>query len=384
MQKKHIRLKFDRKWLKETISNLEYRLKNEALSSEDEIVIKNTISKLNLYKSIVRGKINTNVQDESSLISEPRKLLTLGDDVLEKLRQDFDSFEPELMDFIISLEHDRTLVAFNSKPFYKKQAIEQICEDTMYVYQKFLPTFAPLSNQIITSSIPLIHATEKQIYRSECFFSPYLKKPLIVAQDIYHSPTAFIHELQHGVDYIRNFPVNYFFQELAPILLEILYVDRLLETKSAKAERLYISRLEDSCASIGKLANYFRALKELEQYNFYVDKITLIDILEKYDLINEEYLYEDLTFLLQENFYEELCYLLSFLKGIQLRTSLYDNRKIGEKELLYYLREAEFDVGCLQKGCLEELGNYQEEIAKKLEESKHSGKLLYKIKKLVK
>ena len=192
--------------------------------------------------------------------------------------------------------------------------------------------------------------------------------PFINVEDYKHLPLNFIHELQHGIEGINNYKTCYYYKELGSILMEILYIDKMVRNKESLAGKLYFDRISYVEAELEYLGSYLKCVKYLKLNNFNVATKDFISLLKKNGLI-----YDDRNIvgeILPVDFLEMTMYLLSFFKSLEVRNIIYRNDKYGYKVLNNSLNNS-YLSNLNAKKMLSDYENYLDEIISQRRNSSH-------------
>lgn len=354
---------FNEEFLRDAIKRGNKLLLDPKTSKGMKINIQDTIIEFqNFLKAINREPFEEEQKNNLNFSFPETK-----DKVLTKIKKDYQLISHDLMDLIIYLEKRKKEISFKNQ--YKRDIdIESLVEDTYFVYDTYFPNYRDTAFNILNHPFSLVHITKEKIFESECHGSSFIKLPFIYASNVDEYPLSLGHELQHGVEFMHSYKTHPYYYELGPIVLETLYIDHLLNKKSADAELLYGIRLMEMDSILYYLAGYFEATKKIIKLGNNVSNTRFMDILENYDLVLEDTLQDDLEEILELDLKKYLCYVLSFLKSLDVRNNIYNSRKIGAKQLHMLLDEGKFkglenkkevlntydsflkEVSCYQKG----------------------------------
>jgi hypothetical protein len=105
----------------------------------------------------------------------------------------------------------------------------------------------------------------------------------------------------------------------------------MVEDKECDAPLLYNRRIQETELYLDYIASYFKAVKDLQKYQFNVSESKLEDILLTNQVICHSV--EELVGIMQYDTGSSLSYLMSFLKSLDIRECVYCDKKRGLKLL---------------------------------------------------
>ena len=338
---------FDIDFLRQQVKNGQNLLKERNVSSYDKKMIKENMTFFEEILSVMQGTYK-------EVNSKPKKLTnTIKDLYLQKIKSDSIILEENFIDLIISIAEGHLSTDLGQEQYYLKNKPLNIVNNSLEVYKEFAPDFIKPANFIIEHPVSLINFYEQKMMGSECYFDELSGLPFIHVSEQNSFPPSFIHELQHGIGAVLNYKTHPFYNELGSILFETLYIDKMVEKPDEDSALLYQERILETEALLDYLACYFKALKEFKKYNFSISHTKFFDILLSNNVVyNDE---EEIIELLELDTYECLCYVLSFLKGLEVREKIYHDKKFGLKLLKKLLTH---DRLCLEKDSIKTIRTY--------------------------
>lgn len=356
---------FDEEFLKKNIKDGKQLLKRHDISDVKKGLIQETIYQFSEFLDILNDNYIKTPPTEPSYSN----FTVIKNNFLHKAMQDFHKYGDGFIDFIIYLSDNHTYLSFDNADYFTKTDPELIVNRGLEVYQEYFPEFYPTTQSIVEYPIPLINFSSKKTIGSQCFYDAILQLPFIHVEKSDEFPPSFIHELQHGVEGIRGYRSYIYFRELGPILMETLYIDKMVKNREVDATILYLDRVMEAEAFLDYLSCYFKVLKELRKLNFSVSSGELINILRKNQFIYEDKM--ELSSAINENFDDYMMYLISFFKSLEIREKIYQDRKYGLKLLKKALVNNSV-VHLDEESMLQTYENYLYEISKKQKNYPHT------------
>ena len=306
---------FDKELLKKNINTWENSLLNKNLTKEQK---ESLIECISYFKSYLIGKKVTPTIKEVKLSN-----------ILGKMKKDFNSIDKRLFGYINSLEN---LLEYNlyDESYYSDTIPSRIVNNSLEIYSEFLPGLYNTAINFINDDRHLINFSSNTNLRSICIKPIGVQTPFVNVSDYKRRPIIFIHELQHAVEIKKKYRIHEYSSETVPILLETLYIDKMIENKDFKSVNLYYDRINSTLLELRKLNAYFSSLQDLEKYNFEVSKHKLVNI-----LIANKFIKNENRYLGAYNFDMKLAlnYINSFIKSINIRSMFYEDKKRGRKFL---------------------------------------------------
>lgn len=342
---------FNNEFLESKIIEGEKLLQNPNISEEQKIHIGFMISNFNdylgewtLFKSGPKLEVP---------LSEKCKQLS------EKLNRDLKKLNLNYWNAMYSL-CERGIAEKIKEPKILESSFsgDEIVTNALEFYRNFDRLFYSASKDIINNPNSLINLTYDKSIEDHCFKCDYLGLPFINVQiDNDASKVWFVHELQHGVDYLLYKNIPYFFSELSSMFLETIYIDEMTEKQKYN---YYLHRLKDNFEQMNLLYEYINVLHLFIENNYNINSKNVYKIL---NCQSEQGAINKCSMLLSDNFLEIFQYILSFTMSLELRESYYNNKKGSLKKLKGRLAgnniNVDFDV---LETCF---NNYLEEINQK-------------------
>ena len=178
------------------------------------------------------------------------------------------------------------------------------------------------------------------------------------------SPDTLAHEIEHLNEYILGYKIPTLYDELGPITFETLFIDEMVDSKIPGAELLYFNRLRTTSNYLEDLCGYYKAILYAKKYNFNMSDSKFILMMNEIMSIEKKYIIEFLSEEYNNNtFFEELIYIISFIKSIDIRNKMLDDKKKGLKELKKCLNAS--DISFNEKKYYESVKRYIKEINRK-------------------
>ena len=360
------RWQFDEEFLTLTIKNLQKMLKRKNLNADLIDMIQFTIYKFSEYLDILN---DNDVIENNEITVNEQSFQTLKRKFLNKALSDYNMLGDDIIDAIIYMTTNHVYFGFEDYRCNYKLTPTEIVDKSLSVYEEILPDFLPDAKYIVDNPIKLINFSDRiTSVGSECYYEGLLQLPFINVDDYKHLPLNFIHELQHGIEGVKDYKTCYYYKELGSILMEILYIDKMVRNKESLADKLYFDRISYVEAELEYLGSYLKCVKYLKLNNFNVATKDFISLLKKNGLI-----YDDRNIvgeILPVDFLEMTMYLLSFFKSLEVRNIIYRNDKYGYKVLNNSLNNS-YLSNLNAKKMLSDYENYLDEIISKRRNSSH-------------
>lgn len=325
------RWQFDRDFLIRTINDFKIQLLNSsAISSKKREEMQATIEEFSFFLDVLDGnKIKNDFDFDIFSNLKKEDFIILKRLFLSKACKDYNLVGEELINFVIVLADSFKATIGCDMQYDSDVSPDEIVAHTLEVYDNYLELFSSTAREIIDYPIRLINFSKNKNKGSECFYTFNL--PFINVEEYNKRPNDFIHELQHGIEKIKGYNGNIYFKELGPILSETLYIDKMYEKKDYDAVMLYFERINECEYILGYLNKYFLCIKEFQKYNFEVKTVKFVEILERNSFFNSNNVL--ISDFLDKNILELLMYTLSFLKSLEVRNLIYQDKNKGLKLL---------------------------------------------------
>lgn len=292
-------------------------LDNRYLSKENQEEIKEDISN---FKRFLSG----NYEDYLTPIQHYNSTEQIKKSILNKMKKHYYLFGEYLINWIINLNKANIF----DVPYSCDQtefSIDTQIEFTLKNYEKHSKYFLKYAKKILTASpghtIQLIKDLETTSY---CY---YPNKLITTEPIIFIDPTECFwtlnHEIQHGIEYILNINPYDIYQELGPILFELLYTDLIYKEEGFIYGGDYQDRLDDIKYKLDSIYQYFTMIKIFAKTNFEVPTEKFKDFfLDQIEITNDsltDFLHEQI---LGNGIDLDIRYVFSFLKAIELKNQI--------------------------------------------------------------
>lgn len=250
----------------------------------------------------------------------PKKILY--EDLQNKLNNDLEKIGVDFWAAVKTLYNN-----IDHYKFDEKDDKNIVISDTKMInlilefYKNLDEEYYKIASDIVNSPFGLINFDENGNQNDHFFVCEYLKLPFInIKSNGNKKYMAFIHELQHSIDYIINdFKVFGLYRELAPMFFETIFIDVLNSFNSS--EGLYNIRINDHINTMEWLNEYINALLLFDKLGRKIDKHNISLILGSTDKKHQEY---KLRKFMKNDFIDYLRYTISFLRAIELREEYYN------------------------------------------------------------
>ena len=343
---------FDEDYLREVIADETILASSGRLSDEKRNII---IERIQLYRvllMIANGHYG-NVFPANFI---PNSVIKYKEEILRKFKFDYSQTDRRLIDFVLALDNDAPLVSFNGKEYQHSEKTDLLVERSLDLYNNYSLQFFKSAKEILEHPASLVHVSKRTGRCSQCLRDDVARLPFMFVENTIHHPDNFIHELQHGIEFKEGYSTHPFYSELGPIVMETLYIDRMCSERKKDAGYLYNERVLEAQQIMHELAAYFKVMIELENMSS-VTKYKFLEVLNKYNMANADLFSIDVR--------ESLCYLLSFLKAIDIREKIYDNKKLGMQELMRKISSKRCSVNNEPQKVLTIYKNYLKDICTK-------------------
>lgn len=178
---------------------------------------------------------------------------------------------------------------------------------------------------------------------SYCYYDEITDLPYLIVNPN-QAPWVLNHETEHAIEEIRKLVPNANFSELGPIFFELLFNDTLYKNQGFINIGDYNMRMFDTKESLIKLFHYFDIMMDFKNANFEVPTDMFIDSFRELcqsdededviDFIREEIASTEIT--------EDMSYLYSYLKAIELREKQQDKKEDCAYILDPYIKTKKF------------------------------------------
>ena len=358
---------FDEQFLIKTVKDAKRLLKTD-LKAQERIAIEETIENFLKY-------LNVKVEPEIKVLKNANNLTMAKNKFMRNAINSYNDLGQDMIDLIIYLANNISYFSLNHPHKYKKyrtnMSPDEIVDKTLELYSIYFEKFYGTAKSIIEYPLNLINFTKSSHLYSQCFESDMFKLPFINIKNYNSTPEIFAHELQHGIEYMDNYKSNLYSSELGPILIETLYIDRLVKSRDRNAASLYYHRIYEMESILTELLSYYSCIKEFRKYNFEVSNSKFINILYYHNLIytKENIMFNDLDIDVDEY----LNYLLSFFKSLEVRDKVYQDKKHAFTLLNKYLNYKN-PMNYCEEQMLNDYEEYRKEVISKVKKYPHTKK----------
>ena len=293
--------------------------KNKETSTKEKIEIINLVRYNNGYKDGIVKKKKT-ISD----INAAKNIF------LNKMKKDYQYLGEDFITFIIELKKSNIFKTNIEEPAYSNST-NKIVDLTLDTYSKYSKDLYKKAKQIINNKSILF---VENIYNSSyMIYLSSLKKAFCVI-DKFDSPYNTIHEIQHAIEANANFLGPQLYVELGPITFETLFIDELVKNKYENANLLYFNRINDDYEHLQDLNKYFNALLYAKKYNFNLTTYKFIFMFTQIMKVDKDSILEFINQEITYNYLiDELIYLMSHIKSIEIRDMILNDKKQGLIEL---------------------------------------------------
>lgn len=358
---------FDEQFLIKTVKDAKRLLKTD-LKEQDRIAIEETMEHFLNY-------LNVKTEPEIRTLKNVNNLTMTKNKFMREAINNYNILGQDMIDIIIYLANNISCFSLNHPHKYKKyrtnMSPEEIVDKTLELYGIYFEKFYGTAKSIIEYPLNLINFTKSGYLDSQCFESDMFKLPFINIKNYNSNPELFAHELQHGIEYMDNYKTELYNKEIGPILMETLFIDTLVKNKERNAATLYYNRIYEIESIFTELLSYYSCVKEFRKYNFEVSNSKFINTLYYHNLI-----YAKNNIILNNldiDIEDDLKYLLSFFKALEIRNKVYQDKKYAFILLKKYLNYKNHTYYC-EKQMLNDYEEYHEEVISKVKKYPHTKK----------
>ena len=218
--------KFNEQLLQETICIGKYYLEHNDLTSQEKAEIKSDISR---FKRFINGDF------ETTSTYRHLSLPMIKKSVLASMKKYRRLFNREFREWLINLQQANIFRYGQYIPRFKL-SIDTMADETLTLYGNQAPHFFLQAEALLSEKISLIHYT-KTDSSSFCFYSNLLDLPMIIINSK-DDASVLTHEIQHGIEYLKDIPTHIFYHELGPIYFELIFSDQTFKSYGKKASFL--------------------------------------------------------------------------------------------------------------------------------------------------
>lgn len=320
--------KFDNNFLVTQIINAEQKLNNKNITATEKTYLEITINKFTGYLENKKStaKKETNLFDQNSY----KKLN-------DKLTEDLKLISLDFWKNIIFLYNNVDQSTFEEKDYIDiLKDNDNFFDMILNFYEEIDKEYYKKALSIIQYPHSLINFDKYSVAGDECFTCETLKMPFINVSSVDDDGcVAFVHELQHGIDYlVKGEPITGLLKELSPIFFENLFIDFLNEKNNCEA--LYNFRINYSINSLKWLNAYANILIRFDKYG---GKVTKNNIKKILDVKNNNDLKVQYEKYMKIDFISCCKYMLSFFLSVELRNEYYN---LDKKQVIKKLKDSLF------------------------------------------
>ena len=286
-------------------------------------------------------------------ISEAKSLF------LEKMRHDYRLIGEKLIKYILELQKMDIFNIDTDTPIYVN-SMDKIAEITLELYSKFSNTFYKIAKEMIDNKQVLV--VENAEIPSYMIYLNSINKSFCVI-DKNDNPNTLIHEIEHGIEATLNFMVPDIYSELGSITFENLFIDELIDRKTNSAELLYAKRVLDCKNILDDLGDYFKMILYAKSNNFNMTTSKFIIMAETIMHVDKNKILEFLNDEFNNNYFqEELVYLLSYIKSLEMRNIMLNDKKKGIIRLEKTLNKPDYTFNSNEKS-IDNIKHFVKEIS---------------------
>lgn len=322
--------KFDKNFLIEQIKQAQEKLDKGNISESQKFDLESMISKFTEYLGENKSSTKNN---KEKYIFDKNNYKKIND----KLKKDLELIDINFWGKIFYLYNNLDHSEFEEKNYnYVFVRQEEMFDMILKFYKTIDNDYYKKALQIIQCPTSLINFSDNIIASDECFSCEVLKAPFINIRSTNDDKyIAFIHELQHGIDYLlKGSPTFGLLSELPPIFFESLFIDLL--SKTNECETLYNCRINATINNLYWLNSYAKILILFDKYGRKITKNNIKKIFYVQNNFELKYICEKY---MKIDFIDCWRYMLSFLISIKLRNEYY---KGNEKEVINVLKGSLF------------------------------------------
>ena len=327
---------FDQQFIKDVIAKGYVLLEDPKISKSKKKNIRIDIKK---FQAFLRGDFEISERTQTL----PRNIETLKKEMLKKMQEQYKTLGEELILWTMDLCY---LEIFKSKKNAKKTnlSIESQAELTLENYAQNAPTFKKIASSIISPTIiRQIQEVPNLMDSSYCYWDEITELPFIIINPK-QAPWALNHETEHAIEEINKLVAHRYYHELGPILFELLFNDVLYKNQGFLNKGDYADRIEDSEETLKRLYKYFDIMLTFAQYDFQVPTHIFLEEFSNICYATTEngiaaFIREEVD---PSEIVDDLAYLYSYLKAIELREQIKDTKQDCAHTLIPHLNAKKF------------------------------------------
>ena len=332
---------FDNKHFEDVIVKCRQMLESGKLSGDDLELIKGDILVL---ESFIDGKYEVDVSTEK----QTENIEDLKNSILKGMSRHYKMLGESFIKWIMNLEEvgvfdDYELISRNTE-----LSLDELVELTLKNYEKnSIGLLLPAKKILLDDSIRQIQLTSD---KSCEYYIDATKTPYVV-YNYMDPPCLFNHEIEHAVESLKSRTINEYFSELGAIYYELLFNDEMYNVKGELKKGDFDFRIEQSSDSLYCLYYYFKLMLLFAKKNFDVSTEEFSATILKLGISSEgeleEYLREDIS---NGVILNDMMYLFSFLKAIELREKIITSRSKQDETISLYMGRSIFQFDIPQDG----------------------------------
>lgn len=329
---------FDREYMIKAIWYIQSLLNKPNISNK---VKRELRSNLNTLKNLYERNYEFYNDIHFKVPSDLEKLKRIS---LNKMRLVYKTLGDNLINWLLDLEEreifniDEESIEIKTSLTLREQA-ELTIENYDNHSKKYLDIARPI---ILGEGINVIEEVNNKEDSSEVFYIDFLKKSFIVI-DPDQAPVILNHEIQHCVEDDLKYITHNMYEELGPHYIETLFLDILYNRQGYLLSGDYGSRIYDAKYFLDVLYGYLSCIIVFARNNFNVSLDTFLDtIMNIYGVNLEDAIKIIKTELITTEQLEDMNYLFSYLKAIELREKTFITKRTGDSILEPYINSNRF------------------------------------------
>ena len=327
---------FDKDYLRSVIIKGKRKLESETLSREERKSIKCDIETFERF-IMDDYEVADNGYNKKRI---PKNIDRLKNYILRKMARQYKILGEDLIKWILDLIDSEIFAdKFDSSLEFTELSLSEIAFLTIKNYEVNSPKFLPYAKRIILDdSIRQIQLVDS--IGSHCHHDDITNESYIL-YDVTEPTCLLNHEVQHAIEALFKYPTNILYCELGPIVYELLFNDELYKLKGNLQEGDIAFRTNDTDYLFDSLYGYFQILLVFAEKNFDISTEEFLETFLIIEEINpellEDYLREEIA---SDEKIEDMNYLFSYLKAIELREKMNLNKHDNEILEPYMRRRA--------------------------------------------
>lgn len=359
------RWSFDNNFLIDTIKKGEEQLKSKELSRSKR---KETQQDIETFKRYINGDFELQSENNRQ-VRLPKQKEKFKDYILKRMIKQYKTLGDETIKYIINL-YEEEIFTENDDLCYETTELLLDYEAELIIknYEKNSPKFLiPAKKIILDNSIKQIQSS--QFASSYCHCDSITEQPYIIInpEDI---PCIFNHEVEHAIEYLLGYSYNQLYGELGPIFYEMLFNEELYKKQGFLKSGDYYFRISEMYNLLDIVSSYFEILLLFKESNFDLSTEAFFQTFIDKKSINpshlEDYLKEEIA---NEEILNDMCYLFSTLKAIELREQKINTPNNNNEILEPYITSKKFNFSIPKDG-FKVYERYIEDMSQKVKRKK--------------